>query len=488
MTTTAPDLDLSALPLASFYIDGAWTKAASGKTIDVVSPNTKTVIARVADAGEEDIRAAVEAARRAFDDGLWSALSFKERADWLRRLSAEIGKHLPALALMWTEEIGVPYKASQGMTGFFSTALESYAALGDTFEQVVEQPTRLPGNAYLVYEPVGVVAAIAPWNVPLWTMLNKIGPALLAGCTVIMKPAPETPLEAYVIAQCADAIGLPAGVLNLVNAGREGSDYLVRRAGIDKVSFTGSVATGRRIASVCAERIARCTLELGGKSAAIILDDYDLESAAKRLVSSVFGLSGQNCGALTRILVSRERHDDLVAFLKRECEAAKIGGAYDSDANLASLATQRQLERVEELIAVGIKEGAKLVTGGKRPEGLDCGYFIEPTVFADVDRSMSIAQEEFFGPVLVVIAFTDLDDAIEIANDSRYGLVGAVFTHDAKQALAVARRVRTGTIGQNGARTDFSVGFGGFKQSGLGREGGIQGLHGFLETKTLLLD
>jgi betaine-aldehyde dehydrogenase len=202
----------------------------------------------------------------------------------------------------------------------------------------------------------------------------------------------------------------------------------------------------------------------------------------------VFGLSGQNCGALTRILVSRERHDELVAFLKRECEAAKIGGAYDSDVDLASLATQRQLERVEELIAVGIREGARLVTGGKRPAGLDGGHFIEPTVFADVDRSMSIAQEEIFGPVLVVMAFTDLDDAIEIANDSKYGLVGAVFTHDAKQALAVARRVRTGTMGQNGARTDFSVGFGGFKQSGLGREGGIQGLHGFLETKTLLLD
>ncbi|MEQ8514939.1 MAG: aldehyde dehydrogenase family protein, partial [Chromatocurvus sp.] len=313
MTNTAPTLDLSAIPLGSFYIDGNWTKASSDKTIDVISPNTKTVIAQVADANEDDIEAAVKAARRAFDDGAWSSLTFKQRAEWLRKLSAEIGKHLPELSLFWTEEIGVPYQASQGMTGFFSTALESYAEIGDTFEQVVEAPTQLPGKAYLAYEPVGVVAAIAPWNVPLWTMLNKIGPALLTGCTVIMKPAPETPLEAYVVARCADAIGLPAGVLNLINAGREGSDYLVRQSGVDKVSFTGSLATGRRIASVCAERIARCTLELGGKSAAIILDDYDLEEAANILVSSVLGLSGQNCGALTRILVSEDRQEDLLA-------------------------------------------------------------------------------------------------------------------------------------------------------------------------------
>ena len=303
-----------------------------------------------------------------------------------------------------------------------------------------------------------------------------------------MKPAPETPLEAYILAQCADAIGLPAGVLNLVNAGREGADYLVRSEGVDKVSFTGSVATGKRIASVCAERIARCTLELGGKSAAIILDDFDLDEAATAVVGEIQGMAGQNCAALTRVLVSKERHDEFVAILKAKCEAMVIGGAYDSEATLQSLATERQLERVEGMIADAVAEGAELVTGGKRPEGIEGGWFIEPTVFANVDRKMMVAQEEFFGPVLAVLAYTDVDDAIAIANDSKYGLAGAVFTHDADNARKIARGVRTGTFSQNGAKSDFGIGFGGFKQSGIGREGGIQGLHGFLENKTLFLD
>lgn len=488
MTSIIPNLDLSAIPLGSFYVDGAWIEAKSKTVTEVTSPNTKTVIARVADANEEDIDAAVQAARRAFDEGTWSDLTFKERADWLRKLSAEIGTRLPELAIIWTEQIGVAYENSKLMTGIFSKTLESYANLGDTFEPVVEKSTHFPGNAYLVHEPVGVVAAIAPWNVPLSTMLNKVGPALLAGCTVVMKPAPETPIEAYVIAQCAEAIGLPAGVLNLVNAGRDGSDYLVHQTDVDKVSFTGSVATGIRIASVCAQRIARCTLELGGKSAAIILDDYDLEESARILAAAITRLSGQNCAALSRILVSKNRHDEFVALLKSKFESVKIGGAYESDVALGSLATERQLERVEALIATGVAEGATLVTGGKRPKDLEGGYFMEPTIFSNVDRSMTIAQEEFFGPVLVVIAFADVDDAIAIANDSKYGLAGAVFTHNAEHARKIARKVRTGTIGQNGPKADFSIGFGGFKQSGLGREGGIQGLHGFLENKTVFLD
>lgn len=488
MSDARPKLDLSNLPLDSFYIGGAWHKASSDKTIAVISPISKSAIAHVADASESDVDAAVDAASKAFEDGAWSGLSFKERAEWLRKLSAEIAKHTDQLALVWTEQIGVPYQGAIAMTGFFSTGLESYAAIGDEFEPVVEKQSFMAENSYLVHEPVGVVAAIAPWNVPLWTMLNKIGPAMLAGCTVVMKPAPETPLEAYIVAQCADAIGLPAGVFNVINAGRDGSDYLVRQEAVDKISFTGSVPTGKRIASVCAERIGRCTLELGGKSAAIILNDYDLEEAATAVAAEITGLAGQNCAALTRVLIGKDRHDEFVEILKAKCEAMVIGGAYDENATLGSLSTERQLERVEALIAQAVKEGSQIVTGGKRPEGIEGGWFMEPTIFANVDNSTMVAQEEFFGPVLAVIPFDDVDHAIAIANDSKFGLSGAVFTHDNDAARKVARKVRTGTMAQNGAKSDFGIGFGGFKQSGLGREGGLQGLHGFLENKTMFLD
>lgn len=481
-------LDVSKFPLDSFYIDGTWIKSGSTSVIDVISPNTETCIATVADANEADVKKAVAAARTAFDAGDWSRLSFKERAAWLSKLADALRVHVDDLALAWTEQIGAPYHRSKAASPFFIKVLDQFAALGEDFEAEQERPIAGQGQGYLVHEPVGVVAAIGPWNVPMSTMLQKISPALLAGCTVVMKPAPETPLEAYIIALCADEIGLPAGVLNLICAGAAGSDLLVRQPGVDKVSFTGSVPTGKRIAAVCAERIARCTLELGGKSAAIILDDYDIEQAAKVLVGAISSLGGQNCAALSRVLVNKDRHDVLVAAMKQACQAITIGGAYNPDAQLGSLATKRQLERVGSYIEKGVEEGATLVFGGQRPKDIGPGYFMEPTLFANVENTMTIAQEEIFGPVLCVIAFDDVDDAIAIANASPYGLAGAVFTHDHDKAKYVARAVRTGTIGQNGPKADFSIGFGGFKQSGLGREGGLQGLHGYLETKTMLLE
>jgi acyl-CoA reductase-like NAD-dependent aldehyde dehydrogenase len=485
--TDRPVLDTSAYRLDHFYSGGAWQKALSGAMTPLVSPNTESVFAHVASAGAADVERAVAAARTAFDDGPWPRLTPQERADWLRRLSAALQKRKAELALCWTEEIGVPYRMAQGMTGWFLGILDGYAALADGFPFVAEKPIASPGAGILAYAPVGVVAAIAPWNVPISIMLNKIGPALLAGCTVVMKPAPETPLETYILAECADEIGLPAGVLNLIAAEREASAMLVAHPDIDKVSFTGSSAAGRSIAVACAERIARCSLELGGKSAAIVLDDYDLEEAAKSLVGGICGLAGQNCAALSRVIVSRERHDALVAALKARCEAVKIGGAYDPEATLGTLAMARQRDQVERFIAAGIAEGATLVTGGRRAQGVGPGYFIEPTVFANVDNAMTIAQEEIFGPVLCVIAADDLDDAVRIANASRFGLAGAVYTHDVDLAYAVARRMRTGTVGQSGPLADFSIGFGGFKQSGIGREGGVQGLMAYLEPQTLLM-
>ena len=318
-------------------------------------------------------------------------------------------------------------------------------------------------------------------------MMTKVAPALLAGCTVIMKPAPETPLEAYILAECAEAAGFPHGVVNLVPAHREASDHLISNPGVDKVGFTGSTAAGARIASVCGERIARCSLELGGKSAAIVLDDYDIDTVAKTLAGIITIACGQVCVTLSRVLVSRERHDALVAALKAELEAVKIGDPMDPATMMGPLAMARQLQRVQDYIDIGIKEGATLVTGGQRPAELDTGYYIQPTLFANVENEMTIAQEEIFGPVLCVIPYEDEADAIRIANASNYGLFGAVFTHDNDAAYRIARSIRTGAYAQNAFRLDYFLPFGGFKQSGIGREGGVSGLKAYTETKTILL-
>jgi acyl-CoA reductase-like NAD-dependent aldehyde dehydrogenase len=314
-----------------------------------------------------------------------------------------------------------------------------------------------------------------------------MAPALLAGCTVVLKASPESPGEAYVIAEIAEEIGLPPGVLNVVTADREVSELLVRDPRVDKITFTGSTAAGRRIASICGERIARHTLELGGKSAAIVLDDYDVELAAAALSRQACALTGQVCSSLTRVIVSRARHDQLVEAIRARFAAMQVGDPFDPTTGMGPLATHRQRDRVEGYIAKGIAEGATLATGGHRPGHLDRGFFIEPTLFADVDDASTIAQEEIFGPVTSVIAADDEAHAIEIANNSAYGLVSAVFTDDVDHAYRVARQIRAGTVGHNAPRADFSIAFGGFKQSGVGREGGVEGLLPYLETKTVLL-
>jgi aldehyde dehydrogenase (NAD+) len=337
----------------------------------------------------------------------------------------------------------------------------------------------------VVKEPVGVVAAITPWNAPLVLLCYKVAPALAAGCTVVSKPSPETPLDAHVLAECIESAGLPAGVFNVVPAGREIGDYLVRHPRIDKVSFTGSSAAGRHIAEVCAGRLARTSFELGGKSAAIVLEDADIGKMLQSLVPFSMPITGQVCFSLTRVLVPQSRAREVLDAYVTAVRGMKVGDPFEAETQMGPLAMERQLKRVQGYIAKGRDEGARLVTGGGRPRGLDRGYFVEPTVFADVDSRMTIAQEEIFGPVVSFIRYDGLDEAVRKANDTIYGLHGAVYTADAEQGYEVARRVRSGSVTVNGLIVDPKMPFGGFKQSGIGREGGIEGLDPYFETKTI---
>jgi aldehyde dehydrogenase (NAD+) len=472
-----------------FFIGGEWVAPASDATIDVIDSGTEELYYRVAAAGPDDVARAIAAARQAFDEGPWPRLTHAERADHLRALGAALAGHGDVLAQLWPRESGVLYKTAQYAGRIGSGALESYAALADSFPFEEECPPTIGGAfGLLVREPVGVVGAIIPWNAPVALICHKIGPALLAGCTVVLKSAPEAPGEGYVFAEAADEIGLPPGVLNVVTADREVSELVVRDPGVDKITFTGSTAAGRRIASLCGERIARCTLELGGKSAAVVLDDMDLGTAATTLARAECGLNGQVCSSLTRVIVTRTRHDELVDALASTFGQTRVGDPFDEQSQLGPLVSQRQRDRVEGLIAKGVAEGATLATGGGRPEGLDRGYYVEPTVFGNVDNASTIGREEIFGPVLSVIAAADEQDAVRIANDTIYGLNASVFTNDVERARAVARELRSGTVGHNAFRTDFGMAFGGFKQSGIGREGGKEGLLPFLETKAVILE
>jgi acyl-CoA reductase-like NAD-dependent aldehyde dehydrogenase len=304
----------------------------------------------------------------------------------------------------------------------------------------------------------------------------------------VLKSAPEAPGEGYVFAEAAEQIGLPPGVLNVVTADRDVSELLVTNPAVDKITFTGSTAAGRRIASLCGERIARCTLELGGKSAAVVLDDMDLSTAAKTLARAECGLNGQVCSSLTRVIVTKSRHDDLVEALAASFGRTRVGDPFDETSQLGPLVSERQRERVMGYIAKGVDEGATLATGGGRPEGLDRGFYVEPTVFGNVDNGSTIGREEIFGPVLAVIPAADEEDAVRLANDTIYGLNASVFTNDVDRARAVAGQLRSGTVGHNNFRTDFGMAFGGFKQSGIGREGGKEGLLPFLETKAVILE
>jgi len=469
------------------YIGGKWVDPISGGSIEIVSPNSEEVIACVAEASQADMDRAVAAARTAFDEGPWSNFSPAERGAFVRKMGEELKRREGELAAAWTAQVGGLASFAPIMTGGGTATFMTIADMADSFTFVETRPSVQVHTAIVAHEPVGVVAAIAPWNAPYGILSSKVAYALIAGCTVIMKPSPETPLEAYIMAEAAEAAGLPPGVVNLVCGGRDASDHLVQNPGVDKVSFTGSTLAGKRIGEVCASRVARCTLELGGKSAAIVRDDFPIEVAAAILGNTITIMSGQVCAMLSRAIVPKKRHDELAEAIKRVMEGIRIGHSEDMQTQLGPLAMKRQLDRVEEYIALGEKS-ADLVTGGRRPASMNKGFFIEPTLFANVDNKSRIAQEEIFGPVLCLIPAEDEEDAIRIANDSHFGLNGSMLTNDADAAYRVGRRIRAGGFGQNGMKLEFGLPFGGFKQSGIGREGGVEGLHAYLETKTILLD
>jgi aldehyde dehydrogenase (NAD+) len=472
-----------------FFIGGTWAQPSSDATVDVIDSGTEDVYYTIAAAAPDDISRAVGAARHAFDGGPWARLTHAQRAEYLTALGAAVAQRGDVLSQLWPRESGVLYSTSQYSGRIALGALAGYAALADTFPFEEECPPTGGGKfGLLVREAVGVVGAIIPWNAPVALICHKIGPALLAGCTVVLKSAPEAPGAAYVFAEAAEQIGLPPGVFNVVTADREVSELLVTNPGVDKITFTGSTSAGRRIASLCGERIARCTLELGGKSAAVVLDDMDLGTAAKTLAKAECGLNGQVCSSLTRVIVTKGRHDELVEALAASFAKTRVGDPFDEESQLGPLVSERQRERVLGYIAKGVDEGATLATGGGRPADLDRGYYVEPTVFGNVDNGSSIGSEEIFGPVLAVIKADDEQDAVRLANDTIYGLNASVFTNDVDRARAVARELRSGTVGHNAFRTDFGMAFGGFKQSGIGREGGKEGLLPFLETKTVILE
>lgn len=470
------------------YINGEWVKPSSDSKFDLIKASTEEKYFQVSEAQADDVLRAIAAAREAFDRGPWPRMSLAERAGYLRAMTDYLMTRAPELAQSWSNQVGAVHSFAQMLVPQGAGSFRDYADIAENFEWVERHPSQAAHTGLLVREPVGVVAAIVPWNSPLSTATVKIAPPLIAGCTVILKSAPETPLEGYIIAEAAEAVGLPRGVLNVVTAGREVSELLVTDHRVDKVTFTGSSGAGKRIASLCGERIARYTLELGGKSAAVILDDYEPGLVAEAIAGSTCVMANQVCCALTRIVVPRARHGEYEEAFRAAFSGIKVGDPMDPETQMGPLAMDRQRERVESYIAKGKAEGATLAVGGGRPAHLNRGYFVEPTVFSNVSNSMTIAQEEIFGPVVALIPADNEQHAIDIANDTVFGLNNAVFTHDIDRAYAVGRQLRSGTVGQNGFKLDFSIAFGGFKQSGIGREGGREGLLPFLEAKTMLLD
>lgn len=471
------------------YIGGEWIAPLCEERIEVRDSASEEVIAVVAKGNAADMDRAVEAARRAFDEGEWPRLTPQKRAGFMRDLAAAILRRGDEFARCWTLESGVLYSISSARTAaLMSSLFLNYAELADTF--AFQEPRRAMGGqqAWLVREPVGVVGAIVPWNSPAALTTYKVAPALLAGCTIVIKTPTEAPCSGFIFAEICEEIGLPPGVINVVPSNRDGSRALVADPRVDKVTFTGSTEVGRDIASTLGQRIGRCTLELGGKSPAIILDDYDLAAAAQTLAGSTCMNAGQVCHSLTRIIVPRHRHDATVEALSAACSGRVIGDPFDALSDIGPLATHRQRENVARYVAIGKAEGATLACGGKRPEGLKKGYYFEPTVFGNVDNLSTIGQEEIFGPVLSVIPAADEADAIRLANQTIYGLNATIFTNDEERFLALAPLIRSGTVGQNASRTDVTIAFGGMKQSGLGREGGVDGLLPFLESKVVVVD
>jgi acyl-CoA reductase-like NAD-dependent aldehyde dehydrogenase len=469
-----------------FYIGGRWVRLPGTERFEVISPSTEEVVGEVPLARTDDIDRAVSAARQAFDEGPWPRMSPAERGEVLARVADLLRKRESDIAQVTTDEMGSAIgHAGRSQHGLVARVFDYYADLVPTFEF---ERSVIAGErgGLVISEPVGVVGAIVPWNAPVTLAAWKVAPALAAGCTVVLKPPPEAPLSNFILAEALDEAGVPPGVVNVVPGGREVGEHLVTHPCTDKIAFTGSTAAGKRIMSLCGDQMTRVSLELGGKSASVVLDDADMASVMPVLVGNAMHLSGQVCGAHTRVLVPRSRYDELVDLAAAAADATPIGDPHDPSIVVGPLVAERQRTRVEGYIALGVEEGARIATGGGRPSHLPKGWYVEPTILADVDNDMRVAREEIFGPVLCVIGYDDEDDAVRIANDSSYGLAGGVWSSDPARALGVARRMRTGVVAINTNAPPFPmVPFGGFKESGLGRELGPDGLLNFLETRTI---
>ncbi|MBJ7594778.1 MAG: aldehyde dehydrogenase family protein [Candidatus Dormibacteraeota bacterium] len=465
------------------YVGGEWIASTGNRSIAVVNPATEEEVAAVPDGTTEDVDAAVRAARLAFP--AWSALPVAERTRFLAALRDGMAARQAELAETITAEMGAPLKvATNVQTGLPLQVLASYLDLAGTIGA-----TETVGNSMVMHEPVGVVAAITPWNYPLHQTIAKLAPALLAGCTVVHKPSEVAPLSTHILAEIAESIGLPAGVYNLVSGtGAVVGEALASHPDVDMVSFTGSTRAGRRVSELASATVKRVALELGGKSANVILDDADITVAVKVGVANCFLNSGQTCTAWTRMLAPASRYDEVVSLAAETAAAYTVGDPTDPATRLGPLATAGQRERVLSYVDRGAAEGARLVCGGREGTGLpERGYYVAPTVFADVAADATIAQEEIFGPVLSIIRCADEEDAVRIANSTQYGLAGAVWSADVDHAVAVARRLRTGQVDINGARFNPSAPFGGYRQSGNGRELGRHGLEEFLLVKSVQL-
>lgn len=464
------------------YIDGQWVAAHGQEKLSVVNPATEETIAMVPAGNAQDVDDAVRAARAAFDG--WAALTVIERADWLKKLSEGLNARSEELTNIITAELGMPVEFSRSIqTAMPLEVLSLFADMTDCFQD--EQLD----NSLLVREPVGVVACITPWNYPLLQVILKVAPALLAGCTVVLKPSEITPLDAFLLAEVVAEAGLPAGVFNLVcGVGTEVGECLASHPDVDMVSFTGSTRAGRRVSQLAAETIKRVALELGGKSPALVLDDANLPLAIEATLDSCFMNSGQTCDAMTRLLIPEDLYDQAVSLALEMAVSFTVGDPTGDEAKLGPLVSEQQRRRVRGYISKGIEEGAELLCGGvEPPSGLEKGWYVRPTILGRVTPQMTVAREEIFGPVLSILTYRDEEEAVRIANDTNYGLAAAVWSTDEQRALNVAKRLRVGQVGVNGGPGNLLAPFGGYKQSGNGREMGRYGLEEFLEVKSIQL-